>query len=236
MKGQHRGAGKYWLNSQTKWHCEGQSMSENVFLKLRLWWWILIPWALRKTAGRKALSGSILVPVPKLGLWWHLSLYIQLLGCLQCEVMLSFLRGQSFPGSLSLLNPWGIPVWTRQSSFCLRSIGIPSRVPCAGFELMAQPRGAPHRVLPMASHTSSSYARKEKKTRLNVLEKSASKDPDLCTVRTQKSETQRCQPSCYAVPSLCPWRPNLQLPAISSATGMSWGSQRFGLWNGLITW
>lgn len=44
--------------------------------KLRLRW-ILIPWALRKIAGRKATSGSILVLVPKQGLWWQIfkSLY-----------------------------------------------------------------------------------------------------------------------------------------------------------------
>lgn len=159
----------------------------NVFQKLRLWW-ILIPWALRKIAGRKATSGSVLAPVPKLGLWWHLSLYIQLPAWLLHAEMLSFLRGQSFLGSLSLLSPQGIPVPKRQNSFCLGSSGIPSQVPCSGFQLMAQPRGAPHRVLPMASHTSSRHAKKDKKTRLNVLDNSASKDPDLCRSHSENPQ------------------------------------------------
>lgn len=90
--------------------------------------------------------------------------------------MLFFLRGQSFPGRLSLLSPWGILVQTRQSSFCLGSSGIPSQVPRWGFQLMAQPRGAPHRVIPKTSHISSRHARKDKKTRFNVLDNSASKD------------------------------------------------------------
>lgn len=67
------------------------------FQKLRLWW-ILIPWALKKIAVRKVTSGPILVPVPKQGLWWYLSLYTQLLDCILHTVMLSLLRALSFPG------------------------------------------------------------------------------------------------------------------------------------------
>lgn len=150
MKRQYRGGGRCWSDRQTKWHCEGQNVSDNIFQKLRLWW-ILIRWALRKIVRRKVISGSILVLVPTPGLWWDLNLYIQVLAWHLRAPTLSFLRGLCFLRRSSFLSPHDIPVQTRQSSFCLDAVG-PQGI---SFQLMAWPRGAPHRALHRAPHTSS---------------------------------------------------------------------------------
>lgn len=151
-------------------------------------------------AGRKATSGSILVPVPKQGLWWHLSLYIQLLACIPHTVMLSFPRALSFPGGSSSLSPWGTLAQRGQSSSLLRQQWSPNQVPCSGFQRMAQGRGAPHWGLPRALHVSSRHARENRKTKLIVLSNSASQDSDLCRAQSKNPKIWAAEMS---APLLC---------------------------------
>ena len=189
----------------------------------------VIPWALRKISGRKAIGGSILAPVPKPGLRWHLSLYIQIL---------SFLRGRSFPGRPSSLSPQGMPICTRQSSSCLGSSAIPSQVPCSGCQLMAQARGAHHRALP-GHHTPPPDMPGKTRKQGSVSWAILLPRTLICagpTARTPKSETQRCQSSCYAIPSVCSWCQQFLLSASSPTAGVLRGSQHFALRNGLVIW
>lgn len=105
----------------------------NKFQKLRLWW-ILIPWALKKIAGRKATSGSMLVPVPQQGLWWHLSLCIQLLACL-------LPTGKKLFVSQSSEFPWGILLTESLAQGGQSSTGSPNWVSCSGFSWSPKPEG-----------------------------------------------------------------------------------------------
>lgn len=85
-------------------------------------------------------------------------------------------QGSKFPWEVVLAESLGHLSPNKADQFLFRQQWDPNQVPCWGFQLMAEPRGAPHRVIPKTSHISSRHARKDKKTRFNVLDNSASKD------------------------------------------------------------